>query len=596
MIFKTYVPHSGPIGAKILLVGESPGDTEEREGVPFVGDSGQILRNVLGRAGMFPDDVRLANLSNFRPAGNKFELLIGSAELKMGIAQLHEYIRAHPPNVIGALGAKPLEYLTDKKGIHQWRGSILEGYNGVKVIPTFHPSAVLRDRTLYPTFDQDIRRIVSDSEFKELRLPIRNFVINPRGVELEEWVNKLCQAEYLGTDIETVRDSTHILCIGFAPSPDLAVVIVNDNSLHYHQCVQRILASQAKKIFQFGTFDNEQIRLNDLLEANMFVCNNYYWDTLVAQHVMWPELKRSLAYLTSIYTREPYYKHDGKSSIPGDQKSWSLKQTKQDLYIYNGKDDCCTIEIALKQMQEMDENERRIFDFEMDEVRELIPEVGTSGLPIDEVRRNIFKQALLEKWWKLQAMLETVTGEDSLNVKSNPKMVKLLYTTLGFPPRRKRAVGDKPATITADEDAIIGCIGITADKLNTLKTDSSKAEWKKKQLILKAILEIRSVRQLLSNYILIGYSADGRMRSTYKAAATETGRWAAEGYVDGTGNNPQTWPRGEFDVPQSIIDLFTDLVPEAGLLPSANFDSLINQLDESDLILANGEEDAQDED
>lgn len=574
MIFTTYVPHSGPLGAKLLLVGEAPGQEEETQLAPFVGESGQILTQVLGRAGLTRDDVRLANLCNYRPYGNKFENLKGSQELAKGWAELRKYIVDYKPNVIGALGANPLLFLTEKRGINQWRGSILEGINGVKVIPTFHPAYVLRDRTQYPIFDQDIKRIVGDAEFPELRLPKRTHITDPRGVEREEWTIKLCNAEYLAVDIETVKNSTHILCVGFSPSPDLGVCFVNDKSAHYEQCVQRILSCPAKKVFQFGTSDTEQLAING------FTVENYFWDTMVAQHVMWPELPRGLGYLNSIYTREPYYKHYGKTLFPADLKSWSLKSVKQDLWVYNSKDCCVDLEIAFEQMKEMDANERRIFDFEMDEVRELIPHINRAGLPIDEERREIFRKACYAKWWKLQAMLEVLAGQNELNVKSTPKMAKLLYETLGFPVRRKRPKpGQSQGSVTCDEDAIVGLIGICADKIHTLKTESGKKDWQTKLFILKCIIGIREVRQLLSNYIKTTFSNDGRMRATYKCASTETGRWAAEGYVDGTGNNPQTWPREALEIPQEILDGVQMLIPNILITQS--------EVDDAELVAVN---------
>jgi uracil-DNA glycosylase family 4 len=572
MIFKTYVPPSGPEGAPILFVGESPGADEEREKLPFVGESGQILMNVLGRAGKTRDEVRLMNLSNYRPLNNKFELLIGSPELEQGKQEIIAYLFEHTPNVVCALGAQPLMFLTGKRGIHAWRGSILPciipGLENVKVIPTYHPAFILRTRDKYPIFDQDIQRVITDSLFKEFRYPERTYVIDPRGMEREEWTQALCNEDWLGTDIEWVKDSTHILCIGFSPRPDFAVVFANDGSSHYNECVQRILKSKAKKIFHFGTADTAVLRQNG------FQTDNYAWDTMAAQHAMWSELPRSLAYLTSIYTREPYYKSSGRESIPEDTKSWGSKIEKELLYKYNGKDCCVTIEIALQQMKEMTANERRIFDFNMVQVTELVPHISDAGMLVDIERREIMRRALLTRWQKLQAVLDVLAGAakgKSINVKSTPQMRHLLYEQLALPPRRKRAVAGKQGALTADEDAIVQSIGYCADSMSKLKTESGKQPWRAKIGILKLLLAIREVRQILSNYINVRISLDNRIRSIYKAHSVETVRWACESYIDGSGNNAQTWPRGSVEIPDELLD------------PNANWeDAPLFSLDEDD--------------
>jgi DNA polymerase I-like protein with 3'-5' exonuclease and polymerase domains len=152
---------------------------------------------------------------------------------------------------------------------------------------------------------------------------------------------------------------------------------------------------------------------------------------------------------------------------------------------------------------------------------------------------------LYHRWWKLQALMETLSGKP-VNVRS-PKLKDLLYGDFKLPTRRNRGGG-----ITTDEDAIVSLLTYCTDYITGLKQASTITDWKRKLLVLKAILEIRGLRQLLSNYIKNEISDDNRIRSIYKFAATETGRSACEGYVDGTGNNAQTFPRGIVEIPDGI--------------------------------------------
>ena len=536
-----YVPDEGPDSAKIIFVGEAPGETEEFERRPFVGHSGNLLTSVLGRNGLAREEIRLANLCKYRPQYNDFKNVNGTAELFAGIAELSDWISNHHPIVIAALGNAPLYYLTGKgtgsSGISAWRGSILEctlpGCEGIKVIPTYHPSYILRDRQAYPIFDQDVKKMVYDSAFRELNLPQRNYVIDPQELALEEWTQRLCEAEMLGTDIETARKSHTIWCIAFAPNPNTGVCIpFNDYTRPF---VQRILNSPAKKIFHFGQFDTEQLYLNGI------EVQNYVHDTLFMQHILAPELPRSLDFITSVYTREPYYKASGRGEIPKDQKSWGSKTDKRLLYIYNSKDSCVTIECAIKMLEELKvEGLTGYYEYEMS----LIPAgqaLGRAGLPIDEERRSLLRNSLVNRYVKLQSALDALVGSEC-NVRS-PKLKTVLYNDLGLPQRRNR-----DGTLTVNEDAIVSLIGFVKGKIAELKTDRVKPEWNRKLAILSGVLKIRGIRQLISNYINANISVDGKLRSTYKFAATETGRAAGERYVDGTGFNPQTLPRTDIEV------------------------------------------------
>lgn len=569
MINNTFVPNEGPDGAKILIIGESPGETEEFQKRPFVGEAGQLLRSTLARHGISDDDVKYANLSNYRPLKNDFKLLIGKPQLEEGVSWIANYIETHRPTLIVPLGANPLSVLLGKpRKITPWRGSILsyETASGdkVKVIPTFHPSAVLRDRPLLPIFDGDIARIAEDSNFRELRLPERRFIIDPRGYELQECVELLINSPKFSVDIESVKSSTHILCVGFAPSPDLGICIVHRGDGEVQNAISKILSSQAKKVFHFGTFDTEMLHLNG------YETTNYWWDTLTAAHVLNAELPRGLDFLTSTYTREPYYKDSGRGEIPSDQKSWGSKIDKEKLWIYNCRDVCTTIEIQLAQELELtDENDLRIFHHEM-EMIEVGQCMSRQGMLCDVERRALFEKALTYRWFKLQSMMELLLGHQFdifqvVNVRS-PKLKDLLYNQLKLPARKNR-----DGSLTTDEDAIVSLIGYTLDYLNSLKQQKAINDWRVKLMVLKTILEIRGLRQLLSNYIKAPISADNRFRSIYKFANTETGRAACEGYVDGTGVNSQTFPRGNVVIPGDLMEYEAQQIP-AEVIPEGEYE------------------------
>lgn len=556
-----YVPSEGDPSRNIWFIGEAPGSDEETGTVnhptpgPFIGESGSVIltpclmRNGLSR----PDSVFITNLSHYRPKDNKFPFLLGTPELADGIKEIQELIVKHKPVVICTLGNWPMYFMTGRKGkqpgtgILNWRGSILEyhlpndGNNcsdlpTIKVIPTIHPAAVYRDRKLYPIFDQDIKRVAFDSSFRDLQLPVRKFIVAPVGDELEHYVQILLKGPKLAVDIETF--GANIACVGFSNDPALGVCIVNDNTPQFRDAVDRLLLSAIPKILHFSTFDKA------VLKTHGYDIVNIWWDNQVAQNIMWPEFPKAHKFLVSMYTREPYYKDEAKEG-GGDKKRWGKRTDKTKLWVYNCKDDCTEYEVQSHQEKEMSEgppNWKKFFQFSM-EMLEVAEHISESGMLIDQVRRGLLDLAVTYKYAKNQDLLERLTYV-GFNPNSHPQVQKMLYETLKLPIHRHR-----DGKTTADEDALIALIALCKEKTGTLRQVTALAEWQTRFLIVKMIMLIRGHRKLLSSYLRARISVDGRIRSTFKVPATETGRWSAEKYVDGTGINAQTFPRDYIELP-----------------------------------------------
>lgn len=573
-----YVPNVGPLDAKIMVVGESPGEYEEKDKIPFHPEApaGGLLMEVMQRQGLFREQIRLCNLFHYRPVGNRFSSIIGTKELESGVEELRQEIEKTKPTVIVAAGAWPLYYLTGRTGrdhgkpkpgtgIENYRGSILscnlEGCEDIKVIPTYHPSFVSRNRTKYPTFDVDWQRIHGDAAFREKRLPERQFIIDPRGSELEKWVERIIANGIVAADIESIKYSNHILCYGFALSPDVCICIVNHgkHDWEFKDAVGRILASGVKLIFHNGVFD--QI----VSENNGFVVENFYWDTMVAQHTMYSELPRSLAYITSVETREPYYKDEGKAE--DDQKSWSDKMSRDKLYRYNCKDTGCTYECYLAQKMDIEigpKGWRSTFDFQMSEIPVAVS-ISQAGMNRDIERVREIKAALLYQWADFQVSLNKIVGHE-LNVNSNKQMTETLYDEFKLQEKRKRDKNGKWVR-TCDEDAMVSLIGTCKDTYDKRVRPDIKEEWLKKLLICKLVLKIRGVRKVLSSYISVPHSADNRCRGFVKITGAETHRWSMSKYTDNTGMAMQTIPRDSLEIEdETVLEHIETLLELEGVL------------------------------
>lgn len=160
----------GPPDAEIMLVGEQPGDREDREGRPFVGPAGLLLDRALADAGV---DRKRAYVTNavkhfkFEPRGKRrLHKRPNASEIRICRRWLFDEIEAIGPRLIVALGATAAQGLTGRAiPIQSNRGAVLDAANGLRVFVTIHPSALLRlqdeeeKRSAYTSFVNDLRLI-----------------------------------------------------------------------------------------------------------------------------------------------------------------------------------------------------------------------------------------------------------------------------------------------------------------------------------------------------------------------------------------------------------------------------------------------------
>jgi uracil-DNA glycosylase len=130
----------GNAEADLMFIGEAPGFHEDRQGEPFVGAAGQLLTRMLGEIGLRREDVYIANVLRCRPPGNRDPL---PDEIEACTPWLAETISIVQPSVIVTLGNFAMKFvLNTQRGITSMRGGVY-GWHGRKVIPTFHPAAIL---------------------------------------------------------------------------------------------------------------------------------------------------------------------------------------------------------------------------------------------------------------------------------------------------------------------------------------------------------------------------------------------------------------------------------------------------------------------
>lgn len=325
----------GPRNAKIAIVGEAFGEQEEKTGAPFMGASGQELGRMLASAGISQSSCFMTNVLNLRPPNNDIAQLcvpkseVGkdykSSALSMGkylpvsyfhhIARLHDQLRAVNPNIVLALGNTACWALLGSTGIGSLRGVVAQSPIGLKVLPTYHPSAILRNWSLRVIAIADMLKAEKESKFPEVIRPKRKLLVYPTLDEIRAELPRFRKASHCAVDIETKR--LQITCIGFAPSSDFAMVVpfcleedkvwrsfwpTLEEELEAWGLVKELLLCDSYKIFQNGMYD-----LQYIMKMGLQV-KNCYEDTMLMHHSMYPEMQKGLGFLGSVYTNEASWK------------------------------------------------------------------------------------------------------------------------------------------------------------------------------------------------------------------------------------------------------------------------------------------------
>lgn len=158
---------NGNPNAEIMLIAEAPGFYEDKSGIVFQGKSGELLDKILAASGFNRDEhIFISNIVKCRPPNNREP---NSNEKTACIPYLYRQIELIDPKIIILLGATALKGLIDPNArITQIRGQWIDWQNRL-VMPTYHPSALLRNQNLKRPVWDDFKNIVA--KYRELVNP-----------------------------------------------------------------------------------------------------------------------------------------------------------------------------------------------------------------------------------------------------------------------------------------------------------------------------------------------------------------------------------------------------------------------------------------
>lgn len=508
MLSNKYIPGGGALGSKLMIITDAPSTDDVRSGKLLSGPTGRMLDSLLKEASISRDSCWVSSLSKFHVTPNigkkkipfKTRCEASGVDLDKQLSELGEEIKGVNPNCILTLGGTSLAYIAGKNKIQNYRGSILPGYSS-KVVGTYHP----RDLTGTSEAGEikgywnkyvmiaDMRRAWKQAQFKEYTPPYRTLELCKNSVQLRQFLDRYANKKDAAADIEA-HGQCIPFCIGFAFNKTHGMAIPfwnNDGSIintpdsdmvNIWILIQYILEN-FEIIGQNFNYDR------DKLKRLGFGVKHLQDDLMLKAFCINPEFPKGLAFNTSMYTEEPFYKDEGM-----------YEGNPADLLTGCARDACVTYEVNEEMNKDLEEIQLTKFyrNFLMD-LPEIYNEIETTGFVIDYENRDL----LLKKYvsWRERINYELYRlAEFPINIRSPKQVSTLLFNTWKLPPRN----------------------GAGEEELTSLLNLKSLTNTNHRRAI-ELILEGRRVNKTIDTYLYALPDYDGRMKTTC-FPCLETGR------------------------------------------------------------------------
>lgn len=599
---------------------------EERNGKPFIGPSGSHLARALGEAKIGRTNVYCTNVLCCRPDGNKinsFESVMAIELCSSGLRAELQWLWEEGVRGIAPVGNTALKALGIDETITNARGfvytfSVGKGKEFI-VVPTYHPSYIMRGNS--KEFDVWIADFCKLKDLVETgwRPPKENFIIQPTFEEWKGFVEKALDEDLLlGADIETtgleVLKAKPVMC-GFATSETDALVFpfIKKGGDLYWGSKQDKAVGLLKKILLNGktAWMNAAFDAKILKSVDMPV-GRIEHDIMLLQHAIHPELRKSLAFITSIYGKTPYWKDTLR-----DKKTSIVNMDQREVRTYNARD-CVTIHQNLPDMIK-DAKELEVYGVYREisiPLLEPIVDMMLNGIPVSRSKQAKFKKSLEEKAEMEHQELKRLSGvPDGFNFNSGDHLQLLFYgrkadqfkraekklsdlkasweglsaNKIAAKKRTKKyqelcsvvEVGEKTTPLPGvsgkrkrtksgyktDKEAVFslqrGCSN-RLEKLKNMKRKTALHVEEERRLenmaaFISYYREYAETVKMLSTYTSFPVGPDGRIHSTINIAGTATARLATKE------PNIQNWGK----MPKKVA-----VVPKGGIFVQADYSNL----------------------
>jgi uracil-DNA glycosylase len=322
-----------------MIVGDFLSNKDEDAGGPFRDGLGKMFKSFLHQSGISPRECFFTNVflrtppGRFSPdsfCGPRVEGIPNMKPLRRGkyirkeffteVSRLWAQVNEYQPNLILAAGDLALWALGEgDNSMATSRGRIAAGnaaIYGRKILPTHSPSQVAADWPLRPIVLADLEKARREQCFPDIRRPQRYIHVKPTLDDMQSFLEEYIHpSPTLDCDIETVGPI--ITCVGFAPTPDRALVIpfyseTAPDRNYWSTKAEEVAAWRfVDHVLSLGKRVGGQNYQYDMqyLYREMGIGNPCFTDdTMLLHHVLQPELRKGLGFLASVYTDEIKWK------------------------------------------------------------------------------------------------------------------------------------------------------------------------------------------------------------------------------------------------------------------------------------------------
>lgn len=324
------VPPEGNLqSAKFVIIGEAPSFMEIKFGRPFVGPIGELLDASLRDAGISRRDCYLTNvfpselykpkqgavwLSQDKPVWHVLKKTF-TEDGNIHLFRLRAELEGIQNKILIPLGGIALHAVTGMSSIASWRGSFMQsnisGFSNF-CVPSLHPSAMQYGNTINRWYlTNDLKRAKRQSQSATLIKPRYDIHYRPTFAECLSLLKEISQAKECAMDIEVMMGA-QVSMISYSWHDKESVSIpygkggwsLEEEAMLWQHTAMLMASPTLVKIFHNGIFDTQFLLQNHAIHVAPPVD-----DTMVQYAVMYPEFRKGLAVLSSLYTDQPFWKH-----------------------------------------------------------------------------------------------------------------------------------------------------------------------------------------------------------------------------------------------------------------------------------------------